>query len=169
MHSRTTAPIIALLCLLLLPSFLSRGQDIRIGGGLGMLVPTADFGGTTIDHYNGQRYGFSTGVALAGKIRGGSGAFRLVGNIGFASVHNSGLSEPGRGSVEITQNILTLSVGPEYHIRAPGQQSHRISEGLSGSTGSAAPRSSKGLHVCQVQHLMSRLPPASESVCMEAS
>ena len=108
----------ALACLMLFMEP-AQGQSLQLGGGLGIMVPTSDFGGTTVDFYGGQRYGFSTGFNMAGKVRVGFGSVHLVGGVGFSSVTNSGNAEPGRGTVEISQTILTLSAGPEFHINIP--------------------------------------------------
>lgn len=107
-----------LLCLMLFITA-GHGQTLQVGAGLGIMVPTSDFGGTTVDFYNGQRYGLSTGFTMAGKVRVGFGSVYLVGGVGFSSVTNSGDAEPGRGTVEISQTILTLSAGPEFHINIP--------------------------------------------------
>lgn len=45
-----------LLCLMLFITA-GHGQTLQVGAGLGIMVPTSDFGGTTVDFYNGQRYG----------------------------------------------------------------------------------------------------------------
>lgn len=97
----------------------AQGQTVQLGGGLGIMVPTSDFGGTTADFYNGQRYGLSTGYAIEGKARFGFGSLHLVGGIGFASVRNSGESAAGGGTIEVSQSILTFKAGPEFHFAIP--------------------------------------------------
>ena len=91
----------------------------KIGGGIGVLVPGSDFGGTTLDYYAGQKYGLGSGLALAGKVRLGLLGFNLVGEVGYASLSNDGNSEPGQGFVEVSQKVLTFRAGPEFHIPLP--------------------------------------------------
>jgi hypothetical protein len=43
----------------------------------------------------------------------------LVGEIDYASLQNTGNSEPGQGLVDISQNIISLKVGPEFHLSIP--------------------------------------------------
>lgn len=93
--------------------------SVQAGGGVGVLVPTSDFGGTTIDYYAGETYGLSTGFNLAGKLRVQLQNVAFVGELGLAFPNNSGNSEPGQGRVEVSQTILTLQLGPEYHFNIP--------------------------------------------------
>lgn len=92
---------------------------IQIGGGVGVMSPTADFGGSTIDYYFGQRYGLSSGITLQGKARVGLLGITLAGEIAYASLSNDGNSEPGQGRVEVSQKILSFKFGPEFHLHAP--------------------------------------------------
>ncbi len=93
--------------------------SVQVGGGIGVLSPTADLRGTTLDYYAGQKYGLGSGLALAGKVRLGILGFNLVGEVGYASLSNDGNSEPGQGFVEVSQKILTFRAGPEFHIALP--------------------------------------------------
>jgi len=91
----------------------------QAGGGLGITIPTSDYSGSTIDYYGGQAYGLSTGFSLNGKLRVGDQSFAVVGELGIAFLNNSGNSEPGQGKVEVSQNILSFKVGPEYRFTIP--------------------------------------------------
>ena len=93
--------------------------SVQIGAGIGVISPTADLGGTTLDYYAGQNYGLGSGFALAGKVRLGLLGFNLVGGVEYASLTNDGNSEPGQGFVEVSQKILTFRAGPEFHINLP--------------------------------------------------
>jgi len=109
-----------LLILLFLGSRASNGQvTLQAGVGLGAVIPSGDFGGTTIDYYKGTKYGLSTGYTVHGKGRAGVGPLTLMGEIAFASLSNSGDAEPGQGKIDVSQNIISLKVGPEYHIDIP--------------------------------------------------
>lgn len=91
----------------------------QVGGGLGIVRPAGDYGGSTIDYYHGTKYGLSDGLSLHGKLRLGLIGFTLVGEIDYSSLSNSGNSEPGRGFVEVSQNIFSLKVGPEIQLNVP--------------------------------------------------
>lgn len=92
---------------------------LQAGGGLGVIVPAADYSGTTIDYYNGKNYGLATGFNVHGKFRGGLLGFIVVGELGYSSLSNSGNSEPGKGKVEVSQKILTIKAGPEFQFNIP--------------------------------------------------
>ena len=86
---------------------------------MGVLVPTKDYGGSTIDYYRGTKYGLSSGINLHGKARLGLVGFTLVGELDYSSLSNSGNSEPGQGRVEVSQKVYTFRAGPEFHLSIP--------------------------------------------------
>ncbi len=61
---------------------------LQVGGGLGVLVPSGDYGGSTIDYYRGTKYGLSSAVNLHGKVRTGFVDFILFGEVDYASLSN---------------------------------------------------------------------------------
>ncbi len=93
--------------------------NIKFGGGLGMMSPASDLSGTTMEYYNGTNYGLGSGLNINGKAKLGFAAFNLTGEIDYSSLSNSGNSEPGQGSVEISQKIISLKVGPEFRLGLP--------------------------------------------------
>jgi len=93
--------------------------NIKLGGGIGLMSPVSDFGGSTIDYYNGSRYGLSSGLNIHGKVKIGFSVLNLTGEIDYSSLSNTGNSEPGMGSVDISQKIFSLKVGPEYRFILP--------------------------------------------------
>ena len=101
----------------MISGFANSQGTIEIGGGLGILVPQEDFGGSTIDYYYGTKYGLSNGLNLHGKVRIGFFGITLMGQLDYSSVSNSGNSEPGQGIVEITQKVLTFKAGPEFQLK----------------------------------------------------
>ena len=108
--------------LLLALSLTSTAQSqvsLQAGGGLGIIIPTADYEGSTIEYYSGTKYGLSTGFNLHGTLRIGLPAISLVGGLGYSSLSNEGNSEPGQGRVEVSQKIITLKAGAEYHFEIP--------------------------------------------------
>lgn len=93
---------------------------LQAGGGVGLLMPSGDFGGTTQDFYNGTAYGFSNGLNLHGKARVGVLGFTLVGELGYVSLENSGVATiDNKGKVDITQKVLTVKAGPEFSFSLP--------------------------------------------------
>jgi opacity protein-like surface antigen len=93
--------------------------SLQVGGGIGLLSPTSDLRGTTLEYYAGQNYGLSSGFAMAGKVRLGLLGLNLVGEINYASLSNDGNSEPGQGRVELSEKILTFRAGPEFQLNLP--------------------------------------------------
>ena len=91
----------------------------QAGGGLGVVFPSGDYGGSTIDYYRGTKYGLSSGINLHGKVRAGVPKLTLVGEVHYSSLSNTGNSEAGRGRVEVSQKIVTLKAGPEFHFNIP--------------------------------------------------
>jgi len=111
---------IALIILTLFTIVPARSQiDLKLGGGVGITSTVSDFNGGTIDYYSGSSYGQNSGFNLQGKAKVGLGGLDLVGEVGYISLQNTGNSEPGQGIIEISQNIISLKVGPELHIPIP--------------------------------------------------
>jgi hypothetical protein len=53
---------VALTALMALTITPSRSQvNIKLGGGIGVMSPASDFSGSTLEYYNGSRYGLSSG------------------------------------------------------------------------------------------------------------
>jgi len=114
---RFSVVLVALVALTITPS---RSQvNIKLGGGIGLTIPSSDFSGSTIDYYNGSSYGLSSGLNIHGKAKIGLFGFNLAGEIDYSSLSNTGNSEPGQGKVDISQKILSLKVGPEFHLSLP--------------------------------------------------
>ena len=64
-------------------SFQTNAQvTLQAGVGLGYSVPTADYGGSTVDFYNGTKYGMSSGMNFHGKARVGLLFLNVFGEIG---------------------------------------------------------------------------------------
>ncbi|HEX9658438.1 MAG TPA: hypothetical protein VGB89_16145 [Bacteroidota bacterium] len=92
---------------------------LQLGGGLGLVSPTGDMSGTTIDYYGGQKFGLSTGFILFGKARLGLLGFNIVGEVSYTALNNDGNSEPGKGSVKVSQSVLAVKAGPEFKLNIP--------------------------------------------------
>jgi len=92
---------------------------LQVGGGAGVRMPIGDFGGTTGDYYTGTKYGFSTGYNLNAKARVGLLGLKLAGQVDYGTVSNSGETLPGQGTLEISQTIFAMKIGPEFHLGLP--------------------------------------------------
>jgi hypothetical protein len=92
---------------------------LQAGVGLGYSVPSGDYGGSTIDFYNGTKYGMSSGMNFHGKARVGLLFLNVFGEIGYTSFSGDGESAPGQGTVDISNKIFTMKVGPEFPINIP--------------------------------------------------
>lgn len=106
-------------CLFLVSSPLFAQITAQAGVGFGYTIPMGDAGGTTIDFYNGTKYGFSSGVSYFAKGRVGIFGMGLVAEIGYTNFSGDGESEPGQGKVEVSQKILSVKLGPEFMISIP--------------------------------------------------
>ncbi len=93
--------------------------NIQLGGGLGIISPGADLSGSTIQYYNGENYGLASGLNFNGKAKLGFASFNLTGEVDISSLSNSGNSEPGQGSIEISRKIVSFKIGPEFRFAIP--------------------------------------------------
>jgi opacity protein-like surface antigen len=109
----------AILFTIILSTLTSAQITLQVGGGLGIASPSGDYGGTTIDFYNGTKYGLGTGTNFHAKARVGLLAFNLFGMIDYTTLSGEGESEPGKGKVEVSQSVFSIKVGPEFHIGIP--------------------------------------------------
>jgi hypothetical protein len=91
-------------------------QGVQLGVGGGVAIPAADYGGTTIDFFNGTRYGFAPGPRLQGKFRAGFDPVTITVQFSWMSFSNSGAAEPGAGTIEHTHTVAALSVGSEIQL-----------------------------------------------------
>ena len=98
----------------------SQGIKLQAGAGIGYEMPTGDYGGTTVDYYNGTKYGLSGGLNFHAKGRVGAAGFQLGAEIGYTSLSNKGDAEAsGQGEVEVSQKVISIKLGPEYMINIP--------------------------------------------------
>lgn len=115
-----TSFIATLLTLAIMATVPAFGQvDFKVGGGIGLVMPAADYGGSTIDYFAGTKYGLGTGYNLHAKARLGLVGFRLTGEAAYSSLSNDGYSEPGQGKAEVSHQILSIKVGPEIQFSLP--------------------------------------------------
>ncbi len=91
----------------------------QVGAGAGVAMPASDYSGTTVDFYNGTKYGLKNGLTLNAKVRAGILGLRAAGEINYSSFSNTGDALPGQGSVDISQKVLALKIGPELSLGLP--------------------------------------------------
>ena len=92
---------------------------LQVGGGLGYVSPTGDYGGSTIDFYKGTKYGMSSGFNYHAKARVGLLGLNLFGIIEYSTVSGDGESEEGQGEVENSHGIFSIKAGPEFNLSIP--------------------------------------------------
>ena len=92
---------------------------LQVGGGLGYISPAGDYSGSTVDFYNGTKYGMSSGFNYHAKARVGLLGFNLFGIIEYSTISGDGESEPGKGEVENSHGIFSIKAGPEFNISPP--------------------------------------------------
>ncbi|MBP1683059.1 MAG: hypothetical protein H6Q27_623 [Ignavibacteriaceae bacterium] len=93
--------------------------SLQIGGGLGYISPAGDYGGSTIDFYDGTKYGMSSGFNYHAKARVGLLGFNLFGIIEYSTVSGDGESEAGQGEVENSHSLFSIKAGPEFNLSPP--------------------------------------------------
>ncbi|MCX8010841.1 MAG: outer membrane beta-barrel protein [Ignavibacteria bacterium] len=119
MKSKKFLSLTFILLLFFLNPILFSQISFQVGVGGGMTFPQADYGGSTIDFYNGTKYGLSNGYNLHAKARLGLLGFNLFAQIDYQQLKNNGESEPGKGKVDIMQKIISAKAGPEVYLSIP--------------------------------------------------
>jgi opacity protein-like surface antigen len=106
---------------ILIFSFQTRAQiTAQIGGGIGYSVPTGDYTGSTTDYYAGTKYGMSSGFNLHAKARLGLLFINAFGELDYTSFSSGkGDAEPGQGTVDVSNKIVSIKIGPEFPISIP--------------------------------------------------
>lgn len=110
----------ALIFIALLSNYQIKAQiTFQIGGGLGYSTPTGEYGGSTVDFYNGTNYGMESGFNYHAKIRAGLLFLDAFGEIGFTNFSGEGEAEPGQGNINVSNSIFSMKIGPEFPINIP--------------------------------------------------
>lgn len=120
MFNKFSRNVFTVILFAIILSTLSSAQiTLQVGGGMGIASPSGDYGGTTIDFYDGTKYGLETGTNFHAKARVGVLSFNIFGMIDYSTLSGEGESEPGKGKVEVSQSVFSLKVGPEFYIGIP--------------------------------------------------
>lgn len=93
----------------------------QVGAGLGYSVPAGDYGGTTVDFYNGTKYGMKSGFNFHGKARVGLLFLNAFGEIGYTTFNGEGDIDPAdkNKSVTVSNKVFSIKVGPEFKFDIP--------------------------------------------------
>lgn len=98
---------------------LSQGT-LKAGGGIGITSAVSDMNGSTMEYYNGSRYGLNSGMNILAKGKIGLSGMNLALELNYSSLNGTGNSEPGQGVIELTQKVYSVKFGPEIHLPLPG-------------------------------------------------
>lgn len=94
--------------------------SLKAGGGGGVVMPAADYSGSTVDFYNGVKYGLSTGYNLHLRAKASLLMIAIKGEIDYSRFSNDGnATSTGQGRMEVSQGVFSLRVGPEFRIDIP--------------------------------------------------
>ncbi|HQF43269.1 MAG TPA: outer membrane beta-barrel protein, partial [Ignavibacteriaceae bacterium] len=93
----------------------------QIGAGAGYSLPTADYGGTTVDFYKGTKYGMNSGYNFHGKVRLGLLFINAFGEIGYSNFSGEGeiIEGNNNSTVDVSNKVLSLRLGPEFKFDIP--------------------------------------------------
>ncbi|CAN5432194.1 hypothetical protein BH10BAC5_BH10BAC5_23440 [soil metagenome] len=112
------------LLLLITIAFIQNSSSAQVsfsaGPSIGLTIPSGDYSGSTLDYYSGTKFGLSSGINFGAVVRANLTAVNFKLKVNYSALKNSGNSEPGKGDVQLKQNLLMVSVGPEYRISIPG-------------------------------------------------
>lgn len=92
---------------------------LQLGGGLGYSTPTGDYGGNTTEFYSGTKYGIESGFNYHAKARVGLLFLNVFGEIGYTTFSGEGEAIAGQGNINISNNVFSMKVGPEFPINIP--------------------------------------------------
>jgi opacity protein-like surface antigen len=90
-----------------------------IGPVIGYTSPAGDLSGTTMDYYNGSKYGLNGSVNFGAQAKLKLLVINAKASVMYTSLSNTGNSEPGQGSVETNMKLLTFALGTEFHLPVP--------------------------------------------------
>ncbi len=93
--------------------------SVKVGGGLGYVTPTGDYGGSTTDFYNGTKYGLSSGYNLHLKAKVSILSISFKGELDYSNLSNDGNATSSQDKIELSHKIVALRVGPEFKINIP--------------------------------------------------
>lgn len=93
--------------------------SFQIGGGLGYSVPSGDYGGTTAEFYNGEKYGMESGINFHAKARLGLLFINAFGEIDYTTFSGEGDGPTNGGTIKNSHKVVSMKVGPEFAMNIP--------------------------------------------------
>lgn len=108
----------AVVCVVLFSVSLN-AQSFQLGAGLGYSVPSGNYGGETTGFYSGTEYGMGSGFNVHAKARLGLVFINVFGELGYTSFSGEGKAGENRGTVNVSNTILSLKAGPELKLSLP--------------------------------------------------
>jgi len=114
---------ISISLLILFLSINNSNSQLRIvlGPAIGYTIPSADYGGSTSDFYNGTSYGLSPGINFGAMGKLGLGPINFNLSVVYSPLSNTGTAATTKAgsTVEIKQNLLTIGVGSQFGFGVP--------------------------------------------------
>jgi len=94
---------------------------LSIGPSLGVAIPSADYGGTTVDFYNGVKYGLGSAVNFGVIFKAKLPVFKIRAGVNYSAFSNTGNSETDKPNsfIEVKQSYLMFTGGAEFGINIP--------------------------------------------------
>ena len=113
--------LLALLFSLCFSQVLLSQVKVWLGPEIGLTVPTGDYGGTTVDFYNGVKYGLGSGVNFGALVKFKLAVLNIRAGLNYSAHSNSGNSDPENPNsfIEVKQNMLMFFAGPEFSFKIP--------------------------------------------------
>ena len=93
--------------------------SFQVGAGLGYSVPSGDYGGTSAEFYNGEKYGMESGINFHAKARLGLLFLNAFGEVGYTTFSGEGDAPSGGGTIKNSQKVFSMKVGPEFAMNIP--------------------------------------------------
>lgn len=119
MKNNTISFFAAALFILLFTNQTNAQVTLQLGAGLGYATPTGDYGGNTTEFYNGTKYGIKSGINYHAKARVGLLFLNVFGEVGYTTFTGDGEAAPGQGNINLSNNVFSMKVGPEFPFTIP--------------------------------------------------
>ena len=111
--------ILSIIIALITGNYSESQIKFSVGPIIGYTSPAGDLSGTTIEYYNGSKYGLNGAVNFGAQAKLKLLIINIKGSLAYTSLSNSGNSEPGQGSIESNMKLLTFGIGTEFHLPLP--------------------------------------------------
>jgi hypothetical protein len=109
----------AIFSILIFPIQTNAQISFQVGAGLGYSLPAGDYGGSTSDFYSGTKYGMKSGFNINAKARLSLLVISGFGEIDYTSFSGNGDAASGQGSIDISNKVVSIKLGPEFPFSIP--------------------------------------------------